>query len=803
MRLRELAFLLIGALALDSRTSWSQSGQVAAADEASTVKEAPAGAGASDKLDEVIVTAQRRTTSLMQTAISVDALSGDTLAQRQQNTVADLQKTTPNFQVNTTGLYNSINIRGIGNSAITPTIQPGIAVLHDGLLSPETIFIDTPFYDIADVEVLRGPQGTLLSAASTGGAVEINSRSPELGRGANGYAEALIGNYSDHRVHGAINLPVSDTFAARLAFNVEKRGSFYYDVGSKLAPGPSNTFDDPGRIDQQNVRIGLLWQPTEHFSALLKAEFDYNNYGGQAAEPNPGTFPAVLNPTSGTYAACPNPLNNPDPAVPATCQSPYYQYGTGKPFVLNYGITGLEDRQTLKRFGLDLRYTLPSDIVFRSLTGYQSLNSIEVEDPNVSSAMQTINYWNNTGPHDDYYSEDLSITSPGGGKLNWIVGADIFYRHTPVNVNQQTYLSFPFSTAVLQKLLLFVTPPGQGNAGATLRTEGLFGNLDWNFTDTLQLDVGLRGNWDQGFNRGTVDVYINGFQVVSVPPSKDFTDNVPTGKVGLNWTPLKGQFFYLFYARGYKPGGSQYGAPTFSPEHVNDFELGWKGHLLDDHLQVQLGGYYMKYQEMQFTGFDTTSGSGSVTNIGNSTIDGIELSTVGRFGYLGVDLGLAYLHSRLGSSQQVETYKLPSTLPSNTPQCNGTNAANCFDYAPYEVSVNGEANPYSPKVSASLGVDYGFLIGPGVVRPRLTYSYTSKQYAALFQTDNYWQMGSRRIWDGSVEFDTDKWVVQLYCNNFTNQTYFSGVGNITGGPAGSAVFYGAPRQYGLRVNREF
>ena len=504
------------------------------------------------QLQEVVVTAERRATDVLTTPISVQATSGDALAENQQTTVADLQRTTPNFQVNTTGLYDSINIRGIGNSAITPTIQPGIAVLHDGLLSPETIFIDTPFFDIADTEVLRGPQGTLVSAASTGGAVEINSRDPDF-NGINGYAETLFGNYSDKRIDGAINLPVSDTLATRLAFNVEKRGSFYRDIGAQLAPGPSDTFEDPGLVDQENFRIGTLWKPTERFSALLKLEFNYNNYGGQAAEPNPGTFPAVFNSLSGAYESCPNPLNNPNPAVAATCQSPYYQYGTHTPFVLNYGILGLEDRQSEERFGLDLHYTLPGGAIVRSLTGFQSLNAIEEEDPNVSAATQIVNYWNNTGPHDNYYSEDLSIASPSGGKLTWIAGADIFYRHTPVYINQQEYLSFPFSTAVLEKLLLFAPLPGQDNAGATLRTEGLFGNVDWNLTDTLQLDAGLRGNWDEGYNRGYINVFVNGAQVAAVPPSADFTDSVPTGKVGLNWTPIPGQFFYAFFARGTSP----------------------------------------------------------------------------------------------------------------------------------------------------------------------------------------------------------------------------------------------------------
>lgn len=795
MRFNESMATIAVTATLITQLAWGQDGgQATNADVGSVAGDS----AAVDRLQEVTVTAERRATSVLTTPISVDAISGGTLAERQQNTIVDLQLTTSDLQVNTTGIYNSINIRGIGNSAITPTIQPGIAVLHDGLLSPETIFIDTPFYDISDVEVLRGPQGTLLSAASTGGAVEINSRNPDF-KGVNGYAEALLGNYGDERLNGAVNLPVSDTFAARVAFNIEKRGSFYSDVSSRLTP-ESDTFDDPGRIDQENFRIGLLYQPNESFSALLKFEVNYNNYGGQAGEPNPGTFPAVYNPTLGSYASCPNPLNNPNPNVAATCQSPYYQYGTHVPYELNYSLTGLQDRQSGKRLGLDLHYTLPDGITVRSLTGWQNLESIEVEDPDISSAQHAIFSDNNTAA--SYYSEDLSITSPTGGKLTWIAGADVFYRWNPVRTNGESYLSFPYSTDTIEQVMSGVASPGQTKIGTQLRTEGLFGNIDWNFTDTLQLDVGLRGNRDRGWNRGNAVVYINGTQVATVPPSADFTDSVPTGKVGLNWTPTPNQFFYLFYARGYKPGGTQNGAPEFNPEQVNDFELGWKGRLLDDHVQVQLGGFYMKYQDMQFNGFDATTGVGSVTNIGDSTIDGIELSTLARFGGLEVNVGLAYLHSLLGASEQVESYKLPSNLSSDTPQCNGANAANCFNYNPYEVAVNGEENPYSPRLTANVSVGYSFFVIGGTLRPQLSFSYTSKQYANLFQTDAYWEMGVRDIVNASLQYETDKWQVQVYGNNLTNQVYISGIGSVAG-PEGSAVFYGAPRQYGVRVNRQF
>jgi len=268
---------------LPQDSAWAQDAQPAQATQTAQ-GEQPA---AADTLQEVVVTAERRATDIQTTPISVSAMTGQQLSSQQVNTVADLQSTVPNFQALNAGPYLSVNIRGIGNTAITPTIVPGVAIFHDGLLAAETIFNSEPFYDIADVEVLRGPQGTFVGASSTGGAVEINSANPNF-RGVNGYIEGQYGNYQDEKVDGAVNLPISDTLAMRLAFNWEQMKSF-----STLAPPtplPSDTADVPGSVNNHNARLSLLWKPTDNFQVLLKAEFNYVNPYGDAAEPNQNTF---------------------------------------------------------------------------------------------------------------------------------------------------------------------------------------------------------------------------------------------------------------------------------------------------------------------------------------------------------------------------------------------------------------------------------------------------------------------------------------------------------------------------------
>ena len=761
----------------------------------------------SDVLEEVLVTAERREISAQVTPISIQAVSGEELAGKQLNSIMDLQKTTPNYQVNTTGLYNSINIRGIGNTAITPAITPGVAVFHDGLLAPETLGISEPFYDIADTEILRGPQGTLVGESSTGGAVEINSRNPNF-NGFNGYVEGLLGDFSDTRINGVVNLPISDTFAARIAFNAERRGSFYKNRGSILTGGPSRPLTDPGEVQDRNLRVGLLWKPTDSFEALFKAELNFSDPGGTAAEPNQAPF------TAAPGQPCPSRLD-----TGGVCHSAFYHFSTHEPFQLNYDSTSTFNKQVNNRYLLDLHYTTSNGLVLRSLSGFQHNDVLLAEDNDFSSANAILLY-QDIGPNNNYYSEEVSVASPVTDKVSWIAGASWFYRHTPVYFQQNSYNFFPLNLYDPGQPLQTVTIPAAAgmpeNAGATQRTEGIFANVNWQVTDTLQLQVGARGNWDQNFGRGNFDIGIVcpagfcppfatvppgsswGTFHISIPNNSDYKDHAPTGKVGLNWTPINGQFFYAFVARGYKAGGAQPGNPNFDPEHVNDYELGWKGSLFDGHVQTQLGGFWDAYQDMQFTKYNTVRGAaGAVVNIGSSTIKGIEFSAQGRFGHFGTEVSMAYLDSKLGTVEGlVEDYRLPASA-ANTPQCAPGQTGGCFDYAPYTVNLTGETNPYSPKFTANVNVDYGIPVGGNVLRPRISFSHTDSQYTALFQNDDYFKLPGRNVWDASLTYEADPWTVQAFCNNFTDVTYLTG----SNGPG--FIFYGAPRQMGVRINRTF
>lgn len=822
----------------------------AAADQGAQTAQAEGGAA---ELQEVVVTAERRATDVQSTPIAVTAVSGDQLQTLHLNNISDLQTTVPSFQSNDeAGFFNSINIRGIGNSAITPIIATGVAVFRDGLLMSETIAEDEPMFDIADTEVLEGPQGTFVGASSTAGAVEINSANPTF-TGVNGYVQGDLGNYSDTKFQGAVNLPVSDTFAARFAFNSEERHSFYYDVGAtqngfyypsypgvagtqqyliQSSPGQSLPINDPGHENDREMRVSLLWKPNDNFQAVGKVEYSSINTGGEPGEPNPLTYNTLFSAGAGPgYAGCTSAPGVGFTGNQLTCSAPgtavhsQYYYPGEEPFVLDYYGTAQQEDELLTHYGLDLRYTLPDGIQIRSLSGFVHID-INHQDNNSYAPWNAGWTYHEIGPNDDYMSEEVDILSPTTGKTNWIAGAFWNYRDTPVFLDVNS-VTAPYQPNQLPAVLVSVAVP------STNRIAAVFGQFNWQFTDTLQLQIGARENWDNNFSTQSTGEAPPGGTTLPAPQGTGvylvhytgtsptsytvlsrslaagrFEDNVPTGKIDLNWTPLPGQNFYLFYARGYKAGGNNASStdhPIFNPEHVNDYEIGWKGKLANGHMITQVGGYYYDYQNMQYSLFDPqqngdTSTGTYVANLASSTIYGIEISEQSRFAGFGLNIGFDYNHSALGSVTTLPNYALPAGFgsPTTLPQClpGHTYAAGtaCFNYNPYLVNVSGEENPFAPKVTFNVSADYQFHVGNGTIDPRVTFSHTDQQYASIFEVP-YNLMEARNLWSGSVDWVVGKWDTQLYGTNLSNQTYIIAGGN--------PLYYGAPRQLGLQETFHF
>lgn len=729
-------------------------------------------------LETIVVTAERRESDVQTTPIAVSVVRGDQLAERQIAEIQDLETQVPGLSFTQNGFTSNINLRGLGNTTTSPNITTGVAVFFDGLYQPEAIQLNAPFYDVATVEVLRGPQGTIVGQNSTGGSLQINTRDPEFDTGVSGFVDVTVGNFDHRRLQGAINLPMTDTLAARVAFNLEKRDSFYTNLGPAASLGTDQD-STPGRLEQQNMRIGLLWEPSASFSALFKADLNQIDMGGLTARPRP---------------AC------------ATCppQSSYVQYGYTGPSSLNgnrqpgtYDLvyntpTSMED--TVNRYSLELNYTLPSGIVFRSLSGYQHLKEVRVDDSDSSAAPIGVFPGGSftqhlIGPNNDYYSQEVNLISPSSQRLTWLAGASYFHRETPVELVVYPDGAQPSATGADATLIL--------DSISRQELIGVYGQVGFEITPSLQIEAGARYSWDRNEQEGRLLIGIAPGVQIPVPIEGTYSGSDPTGKIALNWEVNDANFVYAFYARGYKQGGINSAVSTFRPEKVDDYEIGWKSKLFGNQALLQVGAYYMKYFALQQSVLNPQTTQTEITNLGDSEIYGLEASVQAQFGGLHLDAGLAYNHSELGAVTAVADFRLPGPANQLGPQCAPGQAAGCFDYQPFTVDLSGQRNPYSPTITANASLGYEFLIGNDAsLTPRISVSYIASQYASIFQDTDYFLIPGRTTFDAYLVFNAGDWGAELFARNLGDKAYITGLG-------GATAFYSAPRTYGLSVSRNF
>jgi iron complex outermembrane receptor protein len=718
--------------------AWAQAGSQDAGPPpaAGEAPDAPDGFGA------IIVTAQRRAENLQDLPIAASAFAGDQLDEKAITSVADLQFAAPSLSVTDAGETQSVNIRGIGIASNSPNVSNGVATYIDGLFQPP-IVTSIPFYDISTIEVLRGPQGTLVGNNSTGGAIFINSQNPRLGS-VEGYAQAGYGSYDLYEAEGAVNLPVGDTFAVRAAGFYRDRDSYYEDVGPFA--------NDAGKLEELGARIGALWEPGA-FRALAKLQWHEQDTGGYAYRPAPGTD--------------------------------FAPFRLGDIRTLSYdNETAKVERAFLA--SLELRYELDSGLTFRSLSGYQYKRNSYLADTDASQAPLALG----GGQATDYfagerqYSQEINIISPTDGDFDWILGG--YYQHNDIVVNIDNFSPVP---------PVVVAPRN------TRDIYGVFAQGNYQFTSALEFQLGLRYSHFEASGTGGV-VLGGGFP--GFPPdgilladlSGSHADGRVTGKAALNWTVNDDHLVYGFVARGYKPGGFESPTAEFSPETVWNYEIGWKGSVADN-IRFQLAAFHNDFSDLQFDVIQPSTGTSGVQNVGSATIRGIEGQIQARFGGLGIDGGFGYLDSELSSLTFVNSRDLPPGQLG--PQCAPGVPANpplCFDYAPYVITTSGGPNLYSPEWTYNLGAEYrAYLSDRITVTPRINYGYVGRRFDYLAYGPGD-VIPSRGLLSAQARVDIDDWKIEAYATNLTNKEYVVG-------RSGNNEFYGAPREYGVRVGMVF
>ncbi len=687
------------------------------------------------ELEEVVVTAQRRETNLQTTALAVTVLSGDQLEAKGVKNLMMVQYVAPSVNISDFGSANVFNIRGIGRSKVDIEIPSGVVIYADGVPSIAGYFQNEPYYDMQSIEVLRGPQGTFVGKSASGGAIFARTRNPVLNE-FQGNFEAGYGEYEFYEARGAINMPASDTLAFRAAFNYQNRDTYYNIYGPYTG--------HPGTQDLKSGRISMLWQPNDQLSVVLKANFAKLDFGGNV------TGNAV--------------------------DQPLFTIHQDAPFKYL-------DKTT--RVVLDIDYVLKNGIKFSSLTGYQTVDTVNNLDLN--GGIPLPRYWFKSAGNIDLWSQEFNLISPDDQALRWVLGVFLQNQKSKLPSVDKFGFTFlggdPFGIGQLP-----LDYPWLGSPWTKDEDDwAVFAHVAYDLTDKLELEAGGRYS-DYSFYQITDYVFGFGdsppvipFDGVVGPDRQDKSEHSVDWKFALNYEANDDNFLYGVISRGHTTGSVNIFPPwdPYGEIEVLNYEAGWKAAFANRQVQTQVAAYYenIKGYQAAFTDLDIPNSAGQVQNAdSDSKVYGIEFTGQVLVGDFTMDFGVSWNESELGDFNNVVD---PLTLET--------------------VDLTGAKFPYAPKYSYNVGMEYRFKFANGAtLSPRFDFGYITKTQAELFDHPQY-KLQARGLLNLRVRYQSaGTWYVEGWATNALDKHYVAGIQNL-----GSLYYAGAPRLSGVRVGWNF
>ena len=679
------------------------------------------GVHAQDGLEEIIVTAERREQNLQDVPIAATVFTADDFATKGIDTIHDVQQFVPNTTIMTYNRSTFINIRGVGLAVSAPAANPGVAYYVDGVFVAKEQLVSQTFFDLEAMEVLRGPQGTLTGQNSTGGAIYARSPAPDFDA-VSGYVDQTFGDYDWYRTTGAVNVPLGDKAAIRVAGAYENRGSYTDNIG----PSPS----EPGSGEFSAARIKLALQPTDKFGLNMGYEYFDNDTD----------YNAIKNPTDAV---------------------------TSDPFVIEEDAISYL-RQEGYRGSVELVFDTDADIRFRWISSVQRAEQEDSADGDRTATAPPIP----AGLPANYTTSELNVLSTGDAPVQWVVGAYYLDENIPLYLERDNYNTVSFvssSSTILTE--------------SDARSQALFGQINYRITDGMELITGVRYSEDEFQLRRDM--------ITGPPPPGGFpyTDSTEssetTGRVGLNFFPSDDVTWYGTYSKGYKPGATNLtpGYPAYLPETNEVLELGAKTTLLDNRLRLNGAVFYSEIENFQLLSLLAVGGGQPLPTFQNGTKGESQ----------GVELELTYARDRLAFNFAVGY--LDAVFAEDDVLNNGNTGAD-------ELVPAGRDLPFSPELTVSGGVQYGFDVGNVVLTPRFQISHISDQYATPFPGPRS-LLPERDVADVKLIIErNDRLRVEAFVNNVFDETYIAAqVQNATS--ANGGFIYGAPRVYGARVSYNF
>ncbi len=729
-------------------------------------------------VEEIVVTARRRSENLQDTPVAITAVSGSMLADRQATSITALNDLAPSLTINSSAAFSgssqtvAVFMRGIGQTDFTLNTEPGVGIYVDGVYISRSVGALLDLVDIDRIEVLRGPQGTLFGRNSVGGALNITTQKPTSEFG--GKASLTYGTDNLLIATGTINVPLTDTLFVKASLQSNTQDGYVERIadGIKL-----------GNKDNLSGRLSLLWNAGANTEIQLNADFSRSRENGAPlvlSEVAPGApFAAAHN-----IIVAPQ-LNPALQAFPNGCLDPAgaaiggnacfdNRWVLADPFK-NAGTYPVFSDADVWGLGLTIKHELSDALSIKSITAYRDLDS-KFSRESDGSPLQ-INSTEDIFQYHQFSQEiQLSAEMLDGG-LNVIAGGFYFDEkgHNP-NIVDFGFVRFL--------------------SGGDIHNSSVagFGQATYKISQQLALTAGIR--YTSETKRFTPDQFvISGYTVPFFPPFLQFTPGQRlttsdqqvvkakewTPHFNLSFRPTDDAMLYVSYSRGFKSGGftqrifpALTAPPSFQPETVDVYEGGFKLDLFDRRFRLNGAGFLTDYSDLQVT---VPVGVAPTTqNAAQARIKGFELeATAVPIDGLTATFAVGYVDAYYLA---LDTRVSPTiTLDSKFP---GTS----------DWTLNGS-------------LQYAAPIGKGLtLTPLIGWSYRSE---FSFDAENFVGQGGYHLVDASIKLANTEtgWSALVFGKNLTDELYYSHGEQILNPGGFKQVSPARGRQIGLTLAKEF
>ena len=714
-------------------------------------------------LEEVIVTARKVEEGLQSAPLAVTAISGIELENRGALDVVDFADIAPNVSLKNDGVTSGfgaaprVSIRGVGQSDFVINTDPAVGMYADGVYLGRSLGSVMDLVDVERVEALRGPQGTLFGRNSTGGAINVISKKPEVGGPASGYMSVALGEEGYVLLRGSASIPLGDAAAARVSVLKRERDGFI--------PALQYADLDLGAEDVAGFRAALRWQPDDTLTIDVDADISQRDDTaapfipvaigdssiGQPGLDATGAGPQRPGVSTSVFARRYNGERFTPPIPPDFADLEYISLdpgcattqayrdanrtclgnawassrkGSNQAWFDSEGNMIRPDDQELDTYGYSARLTWElENITIKTISSWRGFDSSFL---NGSPAPIYIATNANLQFDQDQVSHEVTISGSIGERVRWLAGA--FYQEEDGVEIVETV--FPLAPPAGNNNRDFLPLNGIEDRNIDNTSTAYFGQLSFDISDALELTLGARRTEDEK------DVLIN-----KIENEAGVISNVLEGSadieetnflVNLSWDLSDDVMLYGQFSDGFRNGGFPARTPPgsslafedvlYEPEFVDTIEFGVKATMLAGNLRTNVAIFRSDYTDQQInaTAVDPVSNGtvATIANLGESEISGIELEA----SYLvndnfRVDASVGYLDAKLESINTVDGQFILNE---------GTNLRKVM------TSDSDIDLPHAPDLQVNIGANFSFwLDNSAEIRNRIDMLYEAEQHGTI------------------------------------------------------------------------